>query len=67
MPHALVIACHSILIFDKMYVLCVDKIYVYSNILVATMQVYQEKGLRDKERYKTEMLEYKSSYDSTPH
>lgn len=24
-------------------------------------QVYQEKGLRDKERYKAEMLEYKSS------
>lgn len=29
------------------------------------MQVYQEKGLRDKERYRSEMLEYKSSYNST--
>lgn len=27
------------------------------------VQVYQEKGLRDKERYKNEMSEYKSSYD----
>ena len=34
-------------------------------ILVNVMQVYQEKGLRDKERYRTEMLEYKSN-NSTP-
>ncbi|KAM4091972.1 hypothetical protein ACB094_06G001600 [Castanea mollissima] len=40
---------------------------LWTNLTEAEKQVYQEKGLRDKERYKTEMLEYKSSYDSTPH
>ncbi|XP_044472807.1 high mobility group B protein 10 [Mangifera indica] len=37
---------------------------LWSNLTVAEKQVYQEKGQKDKERYKTEMLEYKS-YDST--
>lgn len=40
---------------------------LWSNLTEAEKQVYQEKGLRDKERYRTEMMEYKSSYDSTPH
>ncbi|XP_030930336.1 high mobility group B protein 10-like [Quercus lobata] len=40
---------------------------LWTNLTEAEKQVYQEKGLRDKERYRTEMLEYKSSYDSTPH
>ncbi|KAF5479136.1 hypothetical protein F2P56_005635 [Juglans regia] len=40
---------------------------LWSNLTEAEKQVYQEKGLRDKERYRTEMLEYKSSYDSTTH
>lgn len=34
---------------------------LWSNMTEAEKQVYQEKGLRDKERYKAEMLEYKSS------
>ncbi|XP_059444148.1 high mobility group B protein 10 [Corylus avellana] len=40
---------------------------LWSNLTEAEKQVYQEKGLIDKERYRTEMMEYKSSYDSTPH
>ncbi|XP_047976945.1 high mobility group B protein 10 [Salvia hispanica] len=35
--------------------------HLWSNLTEAEKQVYQEKGLRDKERYKAEMLEYKSS------
>ncbi|PKI35704.1 high mobility group B protein 10 isoform X2 [Punica granatum] len=35
--------------------------YLWSNLTEAEKQVYQEKGLRDKERYKSEMLEYQSS------
>nr|GMC47355.1 high mobility group B protein 10 [Ipomoea batatas] len=34
---------------------------LWSRLSEAEKQVYQEKGLRDKERYRTEMLEYKSS------
>ncbi|KAL8469547.1 hypothetical protein ACS0TY_032402 [Phlomoides rotata] len=34
---------------------------LWSNLTEAEKEVYQEKGLRDKERYKAEMLEYKSS------
>ncbi|KAJ7963478.1 High mobility group B protein [Quillaja saponaria] len=40
--------------------------FLWNNLTDAERQVYQEKGLRDKERYRSEMLEYKSSYDSTP-
>ncbi|XP_048330788.1 high mobility group B protein 10 isoform X1 [Ziziphus jujuba] len=38
---------------------------LWNNLTEAEKQVYQEKGLRDKERYRTEMMEYKSSYNST--
>jgi hypothetical protein len=31
-------------------------------LTLLVMQVYQEKGLRDKEKYRNEMLEYRSSY-----
>ncbi|CAH9135197.1 unnamed protein product [Cuscuta epithymum] len=34
---------------------------LWSRLTDAEKQVYQEKGLRDKERYRVEMLEYKSS------
>ncbi|CAI9756768.1 unnamed protein product [Fraxinus pennsylvanica] len=34
---------------------------LWNGLTEAEKQVYQEKGLRDKERYKAEMLEYKSS------
>lgn len=34
---------------------------LWSNLTEAEKQVYQEKGVRDKERYKSEMLEYRSS------
>ncbi|KAL7103277.1 hypothetical protein ACP275_08G169800 [Erythranthe tilingii] len=34
---------------------------LWSRLTEAEKQVYQEKGLRDKERYKAEMLEYKPS------
>ncbi|XP_062079125.1 high mobility group B protein 10-like isoform X2 [Humulus lupulus] len=34
---------------------------MWNNLTEAEKQVYQEKGARDKERYKNEMLEYKSS------
>ncbi|KAJ8754935.1 hypothetical protein K2173_015447 [Erythroxylum novogranatense] len=36
---------------------------LWNNLTEAEKQVYQEKGLKDKERYRTEMLEYKSSYE----
>ncbi|MED6205123.1 hypothetical protein PIB30_015027 [Stylosanthes scabra] len=39
---------------------------LWNNLTEAERQVYQQKGLRDKERYKTEMLEYKSSNNSGP-
>ncbi|GKV36459.1 hypothetical protein SLEP1_g44589 [Rubroshorea leprosula] len=39
--------------------------HLWNNLTDAERQVYQEKGLKDKERYKNEMLEYRSSYDST--
>ncbi|KAL1357899.1 hypothetical protein HN51_009742 [Arachis hypogaea] len=35
--------------------------FLWNNLTEAERQVYQEKGLRDKERYKTELLEHKSS------
>ncbi|TYH34950.1 hypothetical protein ES332_D13G160300v1 [Gossypium tomentosum] len=37
---------------------------LWSNLTEAEKQVYQEKGMKD-ERYGTEMLEYRSSHDST--
>ncbi|KAE8733486.1 High mobility group B protein 10 [Hibiscus syriacus] len=37
-----------------------------SNLTEAEKQVYQEKGTKDDERYRTEMLQYRSSHDSTP-
>ncbi|KAI4307536.1 hypothetical protein L6164_030712 [Bauhinia variegata] len=40
--------------------------YLWNNLTDAERQVYQDKGQRDKERYRTEMLEYKSSCDQTP-
>ncbi|PON88875.1 ARID DNA-binding domain containing protein [Trema orientale] len=39
---------------------------LWNNLTEAEKQVYQEKGLRDKERYRNEMLEYKSSSNLTP-
>uniref|UniRef100_A0A2P2KIB2 Transcription factor n=1 Tax=Rhizophora mucronata TaxID=61149 RepID=A0A2P2KIB2_RHIMU len=36
--------------------------HMWNNLTGAEKQVYQEKGLKDKERYKTEMLEYRNSY-----
>ncbi|XP_057983776.1 high mobility group B protein 10 [Malania oleifera] len=39
---------------------------LWSKLTEAEKQVYQEKGLRDKERYRAEMLEYKSTIDSRP-
>ncbi|KAI3427764.1 HMG box domain-containing protein [Psidium guajava] len=35
--------------------------YLWNNLTEAEKQVYQEKGVRDKERYKSEMQEYRSS------
>lgn len=35
---------------------------LWNNLTEAEKQVYQEKGLRDKEKYRNEMLEYRSSY-----
>uniref|UniRef100_A0AAU6NDV1 High mobility group protein n=1 Tax=Populus davidiana x Populus alba var. pyramidalis TaxID=1550601 RepID=A0AAU6NDV1_9ROSI len=35
---------------------------LWNNLTEAEKQVYQEKGLRDKEKYMNEMLEYRSSY-----
>ncbi|XWS11450.1 hypothetical protein CRYUN_Cryun38cG0083900 [Craigia yunnanensis] len=40
--------------------------HLWSNLTEAEKLVYQEKGMKDKERYRTEMSEYRSSYDSTP-
>ncbi|EPS65025.1 hypothetical protein M569_09756 [Genlisea aurea] len=37
---------------------------LWSSLSETERQVYQEKGLRDKERYKAEMLEYKSTHAS---
>ncbi|KAL2475929.1 High mobility group B protein 10 [Abeliophyllum distichum] len=39
---------------------------LWTGLTEAEKQVYQEKGLRDKERYKAEMLEYKSSHHLQP-
>ncbi|KAJ9672566.1 hypothetical protein PVL29_025972 [Vitis rotundifolia] len=39
---------------------------LWNKLTDAEKQVYQEKGMIDKERYKTEMLEYRSAYDSKP-
>lgn len=39
---------------------------LWSELSEAEKQVYQEKGLRDKERYKNELLEYRSTFDSEP-
>ncbi|GFQ00295.1 high mobility group b protein 10 [Phtheirospermum japonicum] len=36
--------------------------HLWSRLTEAEKQVYQEKGLRDKERYKAEMSEYKTSH-----
>lgn len=44
--------CHALFFF--FFFMCVN-----------LMQVYQEKGMRDKERYRTELMEYKSN-NSTP-
>ncbi|XP_050236707.1 high mobility group B protein 10 isoform X2 [Mercurialis annua] len=35
---------------------------LWNSLTEAEKQVYQEKGLKDMERYRTEMLEYRSSY-----
>ncbi|XP_002531766.2 high mobility group B protein 10 isoform X4 [Ricinus communis] len=35
---------------------------LWNNLTEAEKEIYQEKGLKDKERYKNEMLEYRSSY-----
>ncbi|KAF7814855.1 high mobility group B protein 10-like [Senna tora] len=40
--------------------------FLWNHLTEAERQIYQEKGRRDKERYKTQMLEYKSSNNSTP-
>ncbi|KAK7401463.1 hypothetical protein VNO78_12972 [Psophocarpus tetragonolobus] len=39
--------------------------FLWNNLSEAERQVYQEKGVRDKERYRTELMEYKSNH-STP-
>ncbi|RDX89371.1 High mobility group B protein 10, partial [Mucuna pruriens] len=39
--------------------------FLWNNLSEAERQVYQEKGVRDKERYRTELMEYKSN-NSTP-
>ncbi|KAG5065983.1 hypothetical protein JHK86_009714 [Glycine max] len=39
--------------------------FLWNNLSEAERQVYQEKGMRDKERYRTELMEYKSN-NSTP-
>lgn len=39
---------------------------LWSRLTEAEKQVYQEKGVRDKERYRTEMLEYKTSNAPPP-
>ncbi|KAF8409822.1 hypothetical protein HHK36_005901 [Tetracentron sinense] len=39
--------------------------HLWSQLTEAEKQVYQEKGLRDKERYRTEMLEYRRSSNAS--
>ncbi|KAL9321589.1 hypothetical protein ACSQ67_009642 [Phaseolus vulgaris] len=39
--------------------------FLWNNLSEAERQVYQEKGVKDKERYRTELMEYKSN-NSTP-
>ncbi|XP_010534835.1 PREDICTED: high mobility group B protein 10 [Tarenaya hassleriana] len=39
--------------------------HMWSNLSESEKQVYQEKGVKDVERYRTEMLEYRSSYEAT--
>lgn len=58
------LACKTVSI-RRESLICEDFILWLELVLASMMQVYQEKGLKDKERYKSEMLEYKSSYDST--
>ncbi|XP_077222959.1 high mobility group B protein 15-like [Tasmannia lanceolata] len=42
--------------------------HLWSNLTEAEREVYQQKGVKDKERYRSEMLEYrKSSPASKPH
>ncbi|KAF5730423.1 hypothetical protein HS088_TW19G00012 [Tripterygium wilfordii] len=40
---------------------------LWNNLTDAEKQVYQEKGLKDKERYRNEMLEYRSSCHGSTH
>ncbi|KAL3637573.1 hypothetical protein CASFOL_018741 [Castilleja foliolosa] len=40
--------------------------HLWSRLTEAEKQVYQEKGLKDKERYKAEMSEYKTSHYAPP-
>ncbi|XVE80653.1 hypothetical protein DITRI_Ditri14bG0156100 [Diplodiscus trichospermus] len=40
--------------------------HLWNNLTEAEKQIYQEKGMKDKERYRSEMLEYRYSNDSTP-
>uniref|UniRef100_A0A1J3G1M6 High mobility group B protein 10 n=2 Tax=Noccaea caerulescens TaxID=107243 RepID=A0A1J3G1M6_NOCCA len=38
--------------------------HMWSNLTESEKQVYQDRGVKDVERYRTEMLEYKSSHES---
>ncbi|XP_010552322.1 PREDICTED: high mobility group B protein 10 isoform X2 [Tarenaya hassleriana] len=38
--------------------------HMWSTLSESEKQVYQERGVKDVERYRTEMLEYKSSYEA---
>ncbi|GMH05884.1 hypothetical protein Nepgr_007724 [Nepenthes gracilis] len=40
---------------------------LWSKLSEAEKQVYQDKGMKDKERYRTELLEYKSSHNLQLH
>ncbi|KAK4276401.1 hypothetical protein QN277_019349 [Acacia crassicarpa] len=40
--------------------------FLWNHLTEAERQIYQEKGRRDKERYRNEMEEYKASNNSTP-
>ncbi|XVF33828.1 hypothetical protein REPUB_Repub18cG0004600 [Reevesia pubescens] len=40
--------------------------HLWSNLTEAEKQIYQEKVMKDEERYRTKMLEYRSYYDSIP-
>ncbi|XP_028753061.1 high mobility group B protein 10-like [Neltuma alba] len=40
--------------------------FLWNHLTEAERQIYQEKGRRDKERYRTEMEEYKASNNLTP-